>query len=79
MKVKDNLNNYGTTIKTVCKNVAEFADGLALAAVSGYAIYEALKHTSYWYKALLVAGVLIALQAFVLLVRHFNKPIQVKK
>jgi len=81
MKIKDNLDYYGSTIKTVSKNVAEFCDAAALSAVSGYSIYEALQpaHKSFWYKALLVAGVLIALQAFVLLVKHFNKPTPVTK
>lgn len=62
------------TAKTVLKNLSEFLDAAALAAVSGYSIDEALKHQTFWYKVLLVAGVLIALQAFVLLVKHFNKP-----
>lgn len=68
------VTNWNTT-KVVAKNVAEFTDAAALTAVSGYSIYEALKHSSVWYRGLLVAGVLIALQAFVLLVRHFNKPV----
>ena len=68
-KAADNI----TAIKTVSKNVFEFADATALSAVSGFSIYQSLHHTSVWYKALLVAGVLIALQAAILLVRHFNK------
>lgn len=81
MKIKDNLDYYGSSIKTVTKNVCEFADAAALAGVSGYSIYEALQpaHKTFWYRALLVAGVLIALQAFVLLVKHFNRPALVTK
>lgn len=77
MSIKENIEYYGKTTKTVSKNVAEFADAAALAAVSGYSVYEALQpsNKSFWYRALLVAGVLIALQAFVLLVRHFNRPV----
>lgn len=74
--MKNNLLSYSVTARTVTKNVCEFLDALALTAVSGYSIYEALQpnHKSFWYKGLLIAGVLIALQAFVLLVKHFNKP-----
>jgi hypothetical protein len=77
MKIKDNLDYYGKSIKTVSKNVAEFCDAAALAGVSGYSIYESIKpeHSTFWYRGLLVGAVLIALQAFVLLVKHFNKPI----
>lgn len=60
-------------IKTTWKNFAEFADAAALASVSGYAIFQAIHNKGYWYKALFFAGALIALQAFVLLVKHFNK------
>lgn len=76
-KLKTWFGKNWTTTKVVLKNVSEFVDAAALAAVSGYAIYEALQsnHKSFWYKALLIAGVLIALQAFVLLVKHFNKPL----
>lgn len=67
-------SNY-TAAVVIVKNVFELADAVALTAVSGYAIYQALAnlHKSFWYYGLLFAGVLIALQAFVLLVRHFNK------
>jgi hypothetical protein len=65
-------NNWQTTTK-VCRNAAEFIDALALSACAGYAIYESLHHHGLWYFGLKVAGLLIALQAFVLLVRHFNK------
>lgn len=69
--IQDNI----VTTKTVLKNVIEFVDASCLAAVSGFAIFIALKHLQgNWYKALLFAGVVIALQAFILLVRHFNHP-----
>lgn len=71
--VKDKIKQDVATTKTVVKNVAEFVDAVALTAVSVYSIFEGLHHKTFWYRALLVAGVLIALQAFVLLVRHFNK------
>jgi hypothetical protein len=66
--------NYQTA-KTVTKNVIEFYDALCLAGVSGFAIWQALDkyRGSFWYKLLLLAGVTIALQAFILLVRSFNK------
>lgn len=70
--MKDKILSNVTTTKTVLKNVSEFVDAACLSAVSGFAVSEGLKHTGFWYKALLFAGVVIALQAFVLLVRHFN-------
>jgi hypothetical protein len=71
--MKNKILTNVTTTKTVLKNVSEFVDAACLAAVSGFAIFTALKHLdSNWYKALLFAGVVIALQAFVLLVKHFN-------
>jgi hypothetical protein len=59
--------------KIICKNFAEFLDASCLTAVSTYAIYESLRHKGWLYGVLLFAGLVIALQAFVLLVRHFNK------
>lgn len=72
MKVAQTIKDNIVTTKTVLKNVGEFVDASCLAAVSGFAITEALRHSGFWYKALLFAGVVIALQAFILLVRHFN-------
>jgi hypothetical protein len=72
-KVKTTVVKHWKTTTVVTKNVLEFADAAALAAVSGFAIYSSYNKQSYWYKALLLAGVLISLQAFVLLVRTFNK------
>lgn len=67
-----------TSTKVICANVAEFVDAACLAIVSGFAIYQArygnLKKA--WADVLLFAGLVIALQAFVLLVRHFNKPVK---
>lgn len=76
MNIKENLDYYGSSVKTVLKNVCEFTEASALSVVSGYAIYQALHlmSHSFWYKGLLLAGVIIALMAFVLLVRHFNRP-----
>jgi hypothetical protein len=60
--------------KTIVKNFTEFLDASCLMAVSTYAVYESLHHRREWvYEALLFAGLVIGLQAFVLLVRHFNK------
>ena len=72
-KVQENW----TVTKTVFHNLVEFTDAACLGITSGFAIYQArtntgLKHL--WANVLLFAGLVIALQAFVLLVRHFNKP-----
>jgi len=72
--IKDTAIKDFNTAKVIWKNFIELMDAVCLTAVSGYSIYEALRHTQLWYKALLFAGVVIALQAFVLLVKHFNKP-----
>lgn len=67
------VKTEATAIRNVVKNLCEFVDAACLAGVSGYAITEALKHHGkFWYELLLFAGLVIALQAFVLLVRHFN-------
>lgn len=69
--------NIGS-IKTVATNLAEFVDAACLAIVSGFAIYQAhfgkLGLTKLWSDVLLFAGLVIALQAFILLVKHFNHP-----
>lgn len=64
--------NWAATV-TITKNIFEFLDASALASVSGYAVYAGLHGQGLWYKALLGAGTLMALQAGVLLIRHFNK------
>lgn len=71
-KLEKTLKQNATSIKNVVSNLCEFVDGVCLATVSGYSIYTALKHSDFWYRVLLFAGLVIALQAFVLLVRHFN-------
>ena len=59
--------------KRVIKNLSELVDAACIAGVTGFGIYEALKHNgNHWYELLLFAGLLVALQAFVLLVRFFN-------
>jgi hypothetical protein len=60
------------TAGRVARNIADFADAAAVAAVSIYSLNASLHHKGGWYKLLLVASVLIALQAFWLFVRHFN-------
>lgn len=71
---KQSVKQNWSATKLVTKNVAEFVDAACLAIVSGFAIYQArygdLKKA--WADVLLFAGLVIALQAFVLLVRHFN-------
>lgn len=79
------MQNLKTLIKSnwsaatiVVKNLAEFVDAACLATVSGFAIYQVhfnKVHMSRFYGyVLLFAGFVIALQAFVLLVKHFNQP-----
>lgn len=72
-KVKNWLKTNWKTTKTVWSNLTEFVDAVCLGSVSGFSIYTALHQKGFWYKLLLFAGLVIALQAFVLLVRHFNK------
>lgn len=79
-KTKQWFGSNWTTTKIVWSNLCEFVDAACLASVSGFGIYTALQHKhEFWYDALLFAGLVIALQAFVLLVRHFNKPLPTKK
>lgn len=71
----EQLKTRWTDCKRVCNNVAEFLDACFLATVSGYAIYVFV-HTAdktLWDWALGLSGVAIALQAFLLLVKHFNR------
>lgn len=75
MSIKQPIKNHISTTRTVTKNFCEFLDAACLAGVSGFAIYQALDQKGFWYKALLFAGLVIALQAFLLLVRHFNHPV----
>lgn len=72
-QLKTAIKTNATATKNVVKNLCEFVDAACLAGVSGFSITEALKHKGvFWYEVLLFAGLVIALQAFVLLVRHFN-------
>lgn len=73
--IKDIAVKDINTAKVIWRNFVELLDASCLTVVSAYAIYEALKHNQWTYKGLLFAGVVIALQAFVLLIRHFNKPV----
>jgi ABC-type transport system involved in cytochrome c biogenesis permease subunit len=77
MSIKTKANEVTSITKTCWSNAQELVDAACLGAVSGYSIYESLQkgHTSGWYKALLVAGIVIALQALSLFVRHLNKPV----
>lgn len=72
-KITDWLKKNWLAVKTVSKNFAEFLDASCLLAVSGFSGYEALHNSGIWYKLLMFASAVIGLQAFVLLVRHFNK------
>jgi hypothetical protein len=72
-KVAGWLKKNWLALKTIWKNFAEFLDASCLLAVSGFSGYTALHNSSGWYKALLFASAVIGLQAFVLLVKHFNK------
>lgn len=73
---KQSASKNWTATKTVCTNVAEFVDAACLATVSGFAIYQAhwgkLGLSKVWADVLLFAGLVIALQAALLLVKHFN-------
>lgn len=75
-KVKDKA----TEAKTVVQNVGEFLDGVSFAAVAGFAVFWSIDNLENvrwfvptWNKALLLAGLVVTVQAFVLLVRHFKK------
>lgn len=74
--VKSVVSDNWTNTKIVAKNAFEFVDAACLGIVSGFAIYQGYNNDTLprlWAKVLIFAGVLIAVQAFVLLVRHFNK------
>lgn len=60
--------------QVVGKNAFEFVDAACLSVVSGYAMYQGWHNATWFGWILRFAGAAIALQAFVLLVRHFNKP-----
>lgn len=80
MKIKDNITRNWKTTKIVGRNLLEFTDAICLTAISGYAITEAFaQRNEFWYQLLLFAGLVVAIQAFLLLVKNFNKqPAKVK-
>lgn len=61
--------------KVVYCNVVEFLDAVFLGVVSGFAIYTYYHtiHRTLWSLVLGLSGVAIALQAFILLAKHFAK------
>lgn len=61
--------------QTVLQNVGEFIDAVSFTAVALFTVFWAFDHKdeSNWYKALLLAGLVVSFQAFRLLVRHFKK------
>lgn len=76
MKVKESVKSNVNTTRVVVKNFVEFLDAACLTIVAAFTLYQArtngdLKTVYSW--ILTFASVVIALQAFVLLVRHFNK------
>lgn len=72
---KEKINSKFDEVKTVVKNIAEFVDAVAFAAVAISAVVTGLQHReqSLWYWVLLAAGALVSVQAFGLLVKHFSK------
>lgn len=74
-KFKSAVSNFTATTRNVWANASEFVNASCLAAVSGYSGYQALQHIKdNWYRALLFASVVIALEALTLYLRHFNRP-----
>jgi hypothetical protein len=59
----------------VLKNVGEFLDAVAFTVVALFSLYAAYTHRtdSKWYYGLLGAGLIVSIQAFGLLVKHFSK------
>lgn len=73
-KIKSKVSEVVKTSKNVTLSFSEFVNAVCLVSVSVFAINEALEHReSFWYKALFVAGAVIALQGAGLLIRHFNQ------
>src|SRR3990167_9664525 len=71
--IKTGVATQVETVKVVTRNAVEFVDAVCLAGVAGFAVYTGLHNEGMWYQLLLFAGVAISLQAFLLLVKHFNK------
>lgn len=61
--------------QNVLKNFTEFIDAVAFTVVALFAVYHGVKNmnVSKWYWGLLGAGLIVSMQASLLLVRHFNK------
>lgn len=77
MKIKETVKSNVYTTKVIVHNAVEFLDAACLGIVSGFAIYQALHDKSLhqiWAKVLLFAGLVIALQAALLFIRHLNNP-----
>lgn len=66
------VKNWKTT-QVVVKNVVELVNAIALAGVAGFSIHQSLNEQSVWYRVLLFAGVLIAVQASALFIKSLNK------
>lgn len=62
-------------IKTLAKNVGEFLDAVSFTAVALFTLYVSFtkRDESNWYYGLLAAGLIVTVQAFALLKRHFSK------
>lgn len=60
---------------TILKNIGEFLDAVSFTAVALFAVYFAFTHRAEnkWYYGLLAAGLIVSVQAFGLLVKHFSK------
>jgi len=72
-QVKKSVQKHWSTTKVVTKNVVDLANATALVGVAGFAIYESIHERGVWYRVLLLAGVLIAVEGAHLLLKHFNQ------
>lgn len=62
-------------IKTLARNVGEFLDAVSFTAVALFTLYVSFvkRGESNWYWGLLAAALIVAVQAFGLLIKHFKK------
>lgn len=62
-------------VKTLARNVGEFLDAVSFTAVALFTLYVSFvkRGESNWYWALLAAGLIVSIQAFALLKKHFSK------
>lgn len=74
-KVKETVSTKIDHTKTVVTNIGEFLDAVAFTVVALFAVIAGLQHRqdNKWYWGLLAAGLLVSVQAFGLLVKHFSK------